>query len=156
MFVFSVLVKASPLLPQEILFLLCSLEDHFEQNSWSLHSNIIFCDYFPFKDEWKYGKQFLGVEKTVHNGNFLKVQEQFPQARGRTDYWKLNEINIFNQKQSEVQELALYFRGSEMDGMAPASSSHPLSVAVHWQLLQACIVAYEQPCNVTGCSMLGT
>lgn len=45
----------------------------------------IFRDYFPFKEEWKYRKLFLAVEKAVHNGTFLKIQEQFPQASGRTD-----------------------------------------------------------------------
>lgn len=60
-----------------------------------------------------------------------------------------------------MQELALYFHGSakgEMDGMTPASSSHTYTMpaGVHWQLLQACIVAYEQLFNVTGCITLGT
>lgn len=45
----------------------------------------IFSGYFPFKDEWKYSKQFLGVEKAVHNGIFLNIQQQFPRANGWMD-----------------------------------------------------------------------
>lgn len=45
----------------------------------------IFRHYFPLKEEWKYSKQFLGVEKAVRNGTFLKIQEQFPQASEKTD-----------------------------------------------------------------------